>query len=54
MAFDVAWFSQEKISQSEQFQELRNNDKKIEQHLEQMYSKMEERIKKIEIRQEQM
>ena len=54
MAFDVAWFSQEKISQSEQFQELRNNDKKIEQHLEQMYSKMEERIKKIELRQEQM
>ena len=52
MAFDVAWFSQEKISQSEQFQELRDNDKKIEQRLEQMSSKMEDTLKKIELRQE--
>ena len=54
MAFDLPWFSQEKISQNEQFQELRDNDKKIEQPLEQTSSKMEEMIKKIELRQEQM
>ena len=54
MAFDLAWCSHEKISQSEQFQELRDNDKKIEQPLEQTSSKMEEMIKKIELRQEQM
>ena len=54
MAFDLAWRSHEKISQSEQFQELRDNYKKIEQPLEQKSSKMEEMIKKIELRQEQM
>ena len=52
MAFDLPWFSQEKISQNEQFQELRDNDKKIEQRLEQMSSKMEDTLKKIELRQE--
>ena len=38
------WFSQKKINQCDQFQELQDNEKNIELWLEQMSSKMEEKL----------